>query len=180
MRRRRPLFLMSILAAAAAGLFVAVRPDSPGEAAPPTQRGERIREDGAVRVVDGDTLNIGKARIRLYGIDAPERAQRCTKQGRSYLCGREATLALRRMVGNARPICTERDRDSYGRSVAICTVAGRDLGQAMVVAGWAVAYSRYARDYEGAEARARAARAGMWEGSFERPDRYRAEHRRER
>lgn len=178
MRRRRPALLLSILAAIAAGLVVAARPGGAGEAAAPPARGAAAAAGGGpVRVVDGDTLHIGRDRIRLYGIDAPERAQSCARRGRSYPCGREAMLALRRLVGASRPRCAERDRDSYGRSVAVCTVAGRDLGQAMVASGWAVAYRRYASDYVGDEARARAARAGLWEGRFERPDLWRAERR---
>jgi len=32
---------------------------------------------GSARVIDGDTMAIGKIRIRLYGIDAPEAKQSC-------------------------------------------------------------------------------------------------------
>jgi hypothetical protein len=37
---------------------------------------------GPARVIDGDTLDIGTTRVRLFGIDAPESAQRC-KDARS-------------------------------------------------------------------------------------------------
>ena len=43
---------------------------------------------GPVRVVDGDTLELGKERIRLYGIDAPETKQLCKNNtGKDYACG---------------------------------------------------------------------------------------------
>ena len=50
---------------------------------------------GPARVVDGDSLEIGGQRIRLYGIDAPEGRQHCRDaQGQDYACGREAARAL--------------------------------------------------------------------------------------
>lgn len=131
----------------------------------------------AVRVVDGDTLAVEGQRIRLFGIDAPERDQMCEAAGRSYACGRAAGEALARLIGDARLSCVERDRDPYGRSVATCTAAGRDLNRAMVAEGWAVAYTRYSRDYVRDEAEARRARRGLWQGRFEIPEQYRIERR---
>jgi endonuclease YncB( thermonuclease family) len=175
MRRRSVLLLVPVLAAAvlaAAGL----RPDV---AAKTERPGKSIDDPGAVQIVDGDTLRIGARRIRLFGIDAPERAQSCAgADGRRYACGRAASEALTRLIGGARPDCAERDRDRYGRSVAICSVGGRDLNRAMVAQGWAVAYTHYSRDYERDESAARRARLGLWQGSFERPDQYRAGRRR--
>lgn len=43
---------------------------------------------GPARVVDGDTLELGKERIRLFGIDAPESKQLCkNNRGNDYACG---------------------------------------------------------------------------------------------
>ena len=36
---------------------------------------------GRARVIDGDTIEVGTARVRLFGIDAPESAQRCVAGG---------------------------------------------------------------------------------------------------
>src|SRR5438128_6955580 len=161
MRRRSLLLLVPLLVAA--GLALAGRGPAPPDLhpVPPTKAArpdKRIGEAGAVRVVDGDTLRIGAARIRLHGIDAPERAQSCADaSGRRYGCGQEAAAALARLIGGTRPDCVERDRDHYGRSVAICSVAGRDLNRAMVAEGWALAYTQYSRDYVGDEAAARRA-----------------------
>ena len=38
---------------------------------------------GAARAVDGDSLELGGHRVRLYGIDAPERRQTCKKGRRN-------------------------------------------------------------------------------------------------
>ena len=46
---------------------------------------------GVPRVVDGDTLVIGAAKIRLQGVDAPETDQLClNSNGSSWTCGVEA------------------------------------------------------------------------------------------
>ena len=124
---------------------------------------------GSARIVDGDTLDVAGARVRLRGIDAPESAQRCRASGRSWPCGREAARALASRIGNRTVACEERDRDRYGRVVAVCAVTGLDLNEWMVSQGWAFAYRRYSRDYVAAEARARAARRGIWRGEVVAP-----------
>ena len=102
---------------------------------------------GFARVVDGDTLKIRGTQVRLYGIDAPERAQRCRAGGRRWPCGREAARALSRRIGGRTVVCEERDRDRYGRSVGVCRAGGEDLNASMAAAGWAFAYRRYSLRY---------------------------------
>lgn len=56
---------------------------------------------GTARIVDGDTLHLNGAKIRLHGIDAPETKQQCTDQdGTSYMCGEASTDALHALVGS--------------------------------------------------------------------------------
>jgi hypothetical protein len=57
---------------------------------------------GAARVVDGDTIEIEDQKIRLWGIDAPEPAQRCTEGGAPYPCGLDASRALAKQIGRKR------------------------------------------------------------------------------
>ena len=117
------------------------------------------------RIADGDTMTINGERIRLFGIDAPERDQ----PG-----GHEATQELRRIVGRTTPRCEQVDVDRYGRTVALCAVAGVDLSLAMLRAGWAVAWCYYLRRqrpgllpaFLRAEAEAKAARRGLWARPF--------------
>ncbi len=49
---------------------------------------------GPARVVDGDTLEVAGERIRLYGIDAPEKDQTCSIDARAWACGIAAWGAL--------------------------------------------------------------------------------------
>ena len=124
---------------------------------------------GPARVVDGDTLEVAGTRVRLHGIDAPESKQRCRAGGRPWACGREATRALKARIGTRTVACETRDRDRYGRTVAVCRAGGADLNAWMVAHGWAFAYRRYAADYAGEEAAARAAGRGIWRGDVVAP-----------
>lgn len=36
---------------------------------------------GRAYITDGDTIRIGDTRVRLFGLDAPERAQQCERDG---------------------------------------------------------------------------------------------------
>jgi endonuclease YncB( thermonuclease family) len=170
--------LAALLVAVAAAMFFAFV--APG---PQFREFSRARVPGAAaslhgpaRVVDGDTLEVDGRKIRMFGIDAPERAQTCRRNRETYACGHEATAALRELVADA-VTCQGRDTDRYGRLVAVCFHGGRDINAAMVEQGWAVAYRQYSTDYVGQEAAARSARRGLWAGSFDQPQDWRRAHR---
>lgn len=126
---------------------------------------------GSPVVIDGDTLRFDKERVRLFGIDAPEGKQSCTRDGLPWLCGQEAAKYLRELVAGEYLSCEQKNRDRYGRMVGVCTLAdGRDLGEEMVRAGFALAYRRYGgKVYDAAEADAKSARRGLWSGEFKPP-----------
>ena len=130
------------------------------------------RLTGPAVVVDGDTLRLGEDRVRLAGIDAPELAQACTDAaGASWPCGAEARRQLARLIA-ARPVaCTPEDRDRYGRIVASCRAGDADLAAGIVAAGLAVATDGYGSE----ERAARAAKRGIWAGSFAQPADWRRE-----
>jgi len=131
------------------------------------------REQGAVTVADGDSLTLGTVRIRLRGIDAPEYAQTCTRDGADYACGRMARQALVALTAGRPVTCDGWQKDRYGRLLGDCRAGGVDLNRAQVEAGWAVAYG----GFESEEAVARAARRGIWAGSFVQPQEWRRGHR---
>lgn len=100
------------------------------------------------RVVDGDTLDVaGVGRIRLIGIDAPERGE----------CGFDsATAAISvRVLGmevSLVPGAVD-DEDRYGRLLRYVDVGDRDAGLALIEDGWAIArydsrdgYGRHPRE----------------------------------
>lgn len=125
---------------------------------------------GQASVIDGDTLEIHGRRVRLHGIDAPEAAQLCqNRDGKDYRCGQQAALALADLIDRRPVACEQRDIDRYGRIVAVCTVAGTDVGAWLMAQGLALAYRKYSTAYVEQEAAARAARIGIWRGSFVAP-----------
>jgi len=132
---------------------------------------------GHPRVVDGDTLAFRDARVRLNGIDAPETQQLCQdRAGKSYQCGVAAAAALTGEIGGALVRCEGEHLDRYGRLIATCWKGAEDLNAWMVTQGWAVAYRHYSTVYVPQEDVARAAKAGIWAGSFEPPWDWRRQH----
>ncbi len=135
--------------------------------------GEVLAEiSGKPRIVDGDTIEIGQYRIRLHGIDAPEPGQRCFADNRHWRCGRNATLALSRIIGTNWVSCRERDKDGLGRIVTVCNLAGfqgPNINAMMVAEGWAFADRKSSSDYVKFENGARRSRKGVWRGTFVLP-----------
>lgn len=133
-----------------------------------------------VGVSDGDTLTVLDAsrqsfRIRLSGIDAPEKKQPFGQRSKQHL----SALAFGREVD---VIWNKRDR--YGRTVGKVMVSTQscaaarcpkavDVGLQQVKTGMAWWYRKYAREqdpreaeaYDRAEAQAQAARIGLWADS---------------
>src|SRR3712207_2900433 len=78
---------------------------------------------GPARVVDGDTIQLGDARVRLEGIDAPEAKQTCINaNGREWPCGRAASRELQKLVSRRQVRCEAEARDDYGRLIGTCSV----------------------------------------------------------
>lgn len=135
-------------------------------------------ETGDFTAVDGDSLRKEGQDYRLHAIDAPELHQTCQDHdGASYPCGREAQLALRRLVAGNGVSCQPVETDRYGRVVAICRAGETDINGEMVRLGWAIAYRRHGLGYVDEESEAQSARRGIWQGDFERPEDWRAHNR---
>lgn len=134
----------------------------------------RERLDGAAVAVDGDTLDMAGTHVRIAGIDAPELRQTCERDGKPWRCGEAARRALAEALRAGPVTCTARGRDRYDRPLAQCSAGGLDLADHMVRQGLAVAY--LGRAHAAAEAEARAARRGIWAGTFEAPADWRTAH----
>lgn len=130
----------------------------------------------SISVADGDSFRMNGQRYRLQDIDAPELHQNCKDAaGREWRCGRRARDELRKILTRGPVQCRTLSKDRFGRIVALCSVGGRDVGEAMVREGWAAAYKGrgFSSRYVSAENEARAARRGVWAGSFETPRQWR-------
>lgn len=119
-----------------------------------------------VTVADGDTITILDAqkaqhRIRLAGIDAPEKGQPFGNRSRENLAER----VFKRDV-----IVEWHKKDRYGRLVGVVLVDGHDVNLEQVRAGFAWWYREYAKEqkpedralYELAEKAAREGKLGLW------------------
>src|SRR6476660_8446775 len=124
--------------------------------------------------INGDTISISDTHIRLEGIDAPESDQTCTDaKGKTWPCGRAAASELRARIRGQELTCQRRAFDKYQRVLAVCTLPdGSDINVWMVQQGWALAYG-FANTYESEEAEAKAAKRGIWAGSFVSPSQWR-------
>jgi endonuclease YncB( thermonuclease family) len=130
--------------------------------------------EGSAQVLDGDTIQIGTTRIRLFGIDAFEAEQMCNNtDNQSYGCGGRATRALSERIGTQIVSCVRRGSDAFQRALAVCRVGATDLSSWMVRSGHALAYTKYALDYVIDETAAKSGQEGAWNGSFELPWAYR-------
>lgn len=129
---------------------------------------------GKARAVDGDSLEIGSTRFRLFGIDAVEKHQTCERDGQAWSCGADASSALAALVERGSVNCTQRSIDQYGRIVATCLVGGYDLAEQMVRQGYAVALPDFATTYVSAEQAARSRGVGIWSSEFQIPSEFRA------
>lgn len=120
------------------------------------------RKLGAVvKIADGDTFTLlypgnEQVKVRLYGIDCPERAQ---------AFGVAARKALGDMLEGHRVYVSEQDRDRYGRVVAI---AYRDddlnINEELLRQGFAWHYRAYDNNpaWTALEEKARSSRLGLW------------------
>lgn len=126
-----------------------------------------------VGIQDGDTVTVLDAakqqhRIRIAGIDAPEKAQ-------AFGAAAKENLARLAFGKQADVRCSKRDR--YGREVCNVYVGARDVGLEQVRSGHAWWYREYAREqgpddrkvYETAESEARGARRGLWHDASPTP-----------
>jgi len=118
-----------------------------------------------VRVADGDTITVmkGKSRIRvrLYGIDTPEKTQWYGQNAKSFT----ASQVLGKTVE-----VQEIDVDRYGRTVGVVSVGNLVLNKHLVEYGYAWVYHRYCKrpfcaEWSEIEAQAKASRRGLWKNA---------------
>lgn len=119
-----------------------------------------------IAVLDGDTVLLlrgtQKVKVRLVGIDAPEKRQPYGKRSRRSLCervcGREVRVETQAV-------------DRYERLLAMLTVDGINVNQEQVRRGMAWEYSHYHSDRElfAIQREARQARRGLWADAEPQP-----------
>ena len=114
-----------------------------------------------IGITDGDTIKVlrdrQEVRVRLHGIDAPEKAQDFGSRSRS---------ALGDLVAGETVTIQAHEKDKYGRTIATVILKdGSNVNHRMVRDGWAWWFRRYApkdHELEDLEAEARSAGRGLW------------------
>jgi endonuclease YncB( thermonuclease family) len=108
----------------------------------------------ATYIVDGDTLDVGEIRIRLWGINTPERGKAGYADAKEF---------LKNLTTNATLNCLAMYYDRWKRTVASCEIDGQDIGRIMVLSGMAIDHKKYSNGfYDKAEAQARINKVGFW------------------
>lgn len=114
----------------------------------------------AIRIIDGDTFELllddnVHERIRLYGIDCPERKQPFSKVARDKL----AELIFGKQVKIIRMY-----RDRYGRTVAMVFCGGININEALLTSGLAWHFKRYDQNpaWNDLEKIAASKKIGLW------------------
>tara|TARA_A100001388_G_scaffold78953_1_gene56571 strand:- start:827 stop:1354 length:528 start_codon:yes stop_codon:yes gene_type:complete len=133
---------------------------------------------GIAKVIDGDTLRIDKKKIRLFGIDAPEKKQQCRRSslsisfltfGKDYPCGQISADRLRKKINDKLVVCKYSSKDRYKRFIAECFLNKTNINAWMVQTGHAVAYKKYSKKFVAQEIFAKKEKLGLWSGTFEMP-----------
>lgn len=129
---------------------------------------------GPATVIDANTLDMTGSRVRLVGLDAPERKQSCTRSGEDWACGEEAARTLAAIVAEQAITCVAQGADAAGRTLAVCKVRNIDIGQEMLRRGMAIVLDDAPPGYAEASGIAQSLQFGLWAGDFQQPSQWRA------
>ncbi len=134
-------------------------------------------------IIDADTIKISNYKIRLFGIDAPEKKQFCEKPyfnliifsfKEKYPCGKISTDALKKFIKDKIISCRiEEKKDFYKRYLATCFKNDKNINSWLVKNGYALAYKKYSKKYLLDEQYAKQNKLGLWRGTFMKPEKWR-------
>lgn len=112
-----------------------------------------ISKHDVTYVFDGDTFALGDTRIRVWGIDTPEKGQPYAEAAKKRL----------KTLLNADLQCIQKDIDKYGRVVAQCKNQSYDIGAVLVAEGFAKDFTFFSKGfYKPEERNAQKRRLNIW------------------
>lgn len=126
-------------------------------------------EGKVVEIADGDTITVlqdrKQVKIRLYGIDTPEKGQAFGKAAKKYT----SSLVARKTIK-----IIPYDTDKYERTVGVVLVDGMNVNQSLISAGLAWQYRKYCKasfcdGWLGLEKHARNSGIGLWKDKSPQP-----------
>ncbi|WP_136798701.1 thermonuclease family protein [Desulfosediminicola ganghwensis] len=129
-----------------------------------TSLAQAIIKGKVVNVADGDTITVldssyRQHKIRLYGIDTPEKGQAFGNSAKKFTAG---------LVAGKQVEVKAYDVDRYGRTVGVVMVAGLNVNRELIKAGYAWQYRKYCKasfcgDWLQLEREARVSMRGLWD-----------------
>lgn len=160
--------------------FAATQPAS-SEACAIGKENGKIAIRGLAKVEDGDTIWVGIHKVRLYGIEALEEDQPCTKDNERQNCAERSIQALTRLVEGHTIKCLfdigKRGEPimSYNRYLAVCYLSnGAELNRMLVRDGWVISdRSPKGEIYREDEEYAAKHKLGIHDALFDLPKAYR-------
>ena len=114
---------------------------------------------GRAIIIDGDTIEINRERIRFGGIDTPEREE----IGHQF-----SKEKLKEKIGKKIVVCVrEKNKDYWKRTVAECFINDESLSSFMVINGYACDYVKYSKKkYAKEQEYAKTNKMGIWKMKF--------------
>lgn len=113
-----------------------------------------------VGISDGDTFTFltndkKQIKVRLYGVDCPEKGQPF---------GNEAKLYLSNLIFGKEVSIVEIKKDKFGRTVALVTFNKKSINEQLIEGGMAWHFTKYDRNlyWASLEMKARKAKTGLW------------------
>ena len=121
----------------------------------------------SIKVDDGDTFifldkNNRQIKIRIEGIDAPEKGMPYARKSKEYLAG---------LLLNQDLVVVGKSYDQYKRMVAQISVGKQDVSAAMIASGYAWHYKKFNQEKKlsDLELKAKSQRLGLWQENSPMP-----------
>ena len=120
---------------------------------------EKNLAKGKARIIDGDTIDIDKEKIRFGGINSPERNEVGYKLAKDKL--------IKKIANQVVTCVREKNKDKYQRTVAECFVDGENLSSFMVKNGYACDFIYYSKGkYAEEQKYAKSKKLGIWKMKY--------------
>ena len=124
-----------------------------------TNSSEKNVAKGNARIIDGDTIEINKEKIRFGGINSPERNEIGYRLAKDKL--------IEKIADNTITCVREKNKDKYQRTVAECFIDLENLSSFMVKNGYACDYMYYSKGkYAKEQKYAKASKLGVWKMKY--------------
>lgn len=116
------------------------------------------------------SFTVGEYDVFLLGVDSVEVKQTCTVAGRTWECWAAAQRQLETILFEGEVTCESVvDDPTRKRMIALCTINDEDIGMRFVASGFGLSLPHETSRYGDAQADARVAGIGLWQGTFTAP-----------